>query len=197
MSTIWALTGPASSIGVPSTSMMRPSVPAPTGGNGSAPAARIGVVQPENAPNTAMWRRFAELARERTGGAVDIHLEVLLQSAAMRERGQDPVRLSHSNYKDAYWTVAQMLAHHTVNGCNLLPGDLLGTGTLSGPRPEQGGSLLELSQGGKQPLTLANGEQRRFLEDGDSVILRGWCAREGFRRIGFGECRAMVRPART
>jgi fumarylacetoacetase len=131
----------------------------------------------------------------RASGAIDIHLEVLLQSAAMRDRGQDPVRLSHSNYKDAYWSVAQLLAHHTVNGCNLMPGDLLGTGTLSGPRPEQGGSLLELSAGGWQPLILPGGETRSFLLDGDSVILRGWCERKGARRIGLGTCVGTVEPA--
>ena len=91
--------------------------------------------------------------------------------------------------------MAQLVAHHTVNGCNLRSGDLFGSGTLSGPRPDQGGSLLELSQGGKHPITLSNGEQRTFLEDGDSVILRGYCQREGFRRIGFGECRGTVLPA--
>ena len=104
--------------------------------------------------------------------------------------------LSKSNYRDAYWTVAQLVTHHTVNGCNLRAGDLLGSGTLSGPLPEQGGSMLELSNGGKVPFTLSNGEQRSFLEDGDTVTLRGYCQREGFKRIGFGECRGTVLPAR-
>jgi fumarylacetoacetase len=103
--------------------------------------------------------------------------------------------LSRSNAHDAYWTLSQLVAHHTVNGCNLAPGDLLGTGTLSGPAPEQGGSLLELSHGGKTPLTLPNGETRTFLEDGDEVVLRAECVRAGFRRIGFGECRGRVLPA--
>ena len=89
-----------------------------------------------------------------------------------------------------------MIAHHTVNGCNLRTGDLFGSGTLSGPAPDQAGSLLELSQGGKRPIALANGEARTFLEDGDSVILRGYCERAGARRIGFGECRGTVLPAR-
>ena len=102
-----------------------------------------------------------------------------------------------SNAADAFWTPAQLLTHHTVNGCNLRSGDLLGTGTLSGPAPEQGGSLLELSAGGRQPLQLSNGEQRSFLEDGDTVILRGFCQRPGWRRIGLGECRGTVLPART
>ena len=102
-----------------------------------------------------------------------------------------------SNYREAYWTIAQLVAHHTVNGCNLREGDLFGSGTLSGPNPEEGGSLLELSQGGKRPISLSNGETRTFLEDGDTVILRGYCERDGARRIGFGECRGTVLPART
>jgi fumarylacetoacetase len=101
-----------------------------------------------------------------------------------------------SNFTDAYWTLAQLITHHASNGCNLGSGDLLGTGTLSGPDPSQGGSLLELTQGGKQPLTLANGEQRTFLQDGDSVMLRGHCARPGAVRIGFGPCEGQVLPAR-
>ena len=102
-----------------------------------------------------------------------------------------------SNFTDTYWTVAQMVAHHTVNCCNLQSGDLFGTGTLSGPRPDQAGSLLELSQGGKKPIQLSNGEMRTFLEDGDSVVLRGYCERVGARRIGFGEFRATLLPARA
>jgi fumarylacetoacetase len=105
--------------------------------------------------------------------------------------------LSTSNYRDAYWTLAQLVAHHTVNGCNLQTGDLLGSGTISGPAPNQGGSLLELSQGGKQAVALGNGETRRFLDDGDSVILRARCRRDGYRDLGFGECRATVEPARA
>jgi fumarylacetoacetase len=97
-----------------------------------------------------------------------------------------------SNYRDAYWTVAQLVAHHTVNGCNLRSGDLFGSGTLSGPDPSEGGSLVELSAGGTRPINLPNGETRTFLEDGDTVILRGWCERDGFTRIGLGECRGTV-----
>jgi fumarylacetoacetase len=100
-----------------------------------------------------------------------------------------------SNFADAYWTLAQLVAHHTVNGCNLQPGDLLGTGTLSGPAPEQGGSLLELSAAGKRPLKLVNGEERSFLLDGDTVTLRGACHKPHARRIGFGACSGMVLPA--
>ena len=122
---------------------------------------------------------------------------MLLQTAAMRARGLPPRRLSHSNFRHAYWTLAQLLAHHTVNGCNLRAGDLLGTGTLSGPGADQGGSLMELTQGGRQPLTLPNGETRSFVEDGDVVVMRGWCAAEGAARVGFGEVTAEVLPARA
>jgi fumarylacetoacetase len=128
----------------------------------------------------------------REQGAIDVALEVWLQTAAMRAAGHPGERLSHSNFTDGYWTAAQLVAHHTVNGCNLASGDLFGTGTLSGPGAGQGGSMLELTQSGKQPIRLANGESRSFLEDGDSVILRGACERAGFRRIGFGECRGTV-----
>ena len=128
-------------------------------------------------------------------GAINVELEVVLQTAQMQAAGHAGDRLSQSNYRDAYWTMAQLVAHHTVNGCNLRTGDLLGTGTLSGPHPAQAGSLMELSAGGKQPITLSNGQTRTFLEDGDTVILRGYCIREGFRRIGFGECRGTVLPA--
>jgi fumarylacetoacetase len=128
--------------------------------------------------------------------AFDVTLEVWLSTAAMGRAGEAPQRLMQSNFKDSYWTVAQMVAHHTVNGCNLSTGDLLGSGTQSGPGPGEGGSMLELSSGGKAPLTLANGERRSFLEDGDTVTLRGHCAREGFRRIGFGDCTGTIAPAR-
>jgi fumarylacetoacetase len=113
----------------------------------------------------------------------------------MREAGHAGDRISHSNFTDAYWTAAQLVAHHTSGGCNLQSGDLFGTGTLSGPNAGQGGSLLELSLGGKQPLALSNGQSRTFLEDGDTVILRASCQRPGFARIGFGECRGTVLPA--
>jgi fumarylacetoacetase len=140
---------------------------------------------------------YLDSRRNREAGAFDITLEVWLQTAAMQHAGLPAECLMSSNYRDAYWTVAQMIAHHTVNGCNLCSGDLLGTGTLSGPRPEQGGSLLELSQGGKVALTLSNGETRTWLEDGDTVILRGFCERPGYRRIGFGDCAGTVLAARA
>ena len=139
---------------------------------------------------------YLESESNNATGAIDIQLEVWLQTPRMRDAGQMGERLMTSNFSDAYWTVAQLVTHHTVNGCNLLAGDLFGSGTLSGPAPEQGGSLLELSQGGKRPIHLGNGEVRTFLEDGDTVILRGWCVRPGARRIGFGECRGTVTPAR-
>jgi fumarylacetoacetase len=138
---------------------------------------------------------YLDSPTNRAQGAIDIELEVWLQTAKMRAANQEGERLTSSNYRDAYWTVAQLVAHHTSNGCMLRSGDLLGTGTLSGPLPEQGGSMLELSQGGKRPVVLSNGEMRGFLEDGDTVILRGYCQRAGRRRIGFGECRGTVLPA--
>jgi fumarylacetoacetase len=140
---------------------------------------------------------YLDSAANRAQGAIDIELEVWLQTAQMRAAGHAGDKLSQSNYRDAYWSVAQLVAHHTVNGCNLRAGDLFGSGTLSGPKPEQGGSLMELGGGGKKPFTLSSGETRAWLEDGDSVILRGYCRREGFRRIGFGECRGTVLAART
>jgi fumarylacetoacetase len=124
----------------------------------------------------------------------DITLAVELQSAVMRERGEPAQRLALTNYRHAYWTLAQLLAHHTCNGCNLRPGDLIGTGTQSGPEPAEAGSLLELTGGGKQPIRLSSGEQRTFLEDGDTVILKAWCERPGAMRIGFGEARGTVLP---
>ena len=132
----------------------------------------------------------------RAAGGIDIQLEAWLETAAMRARRLPPQRLSHASFRDSWWSIAQMLAHHTVNGCNLEPGDLLGSGTQSGPQPAAAGSLLELTHGGRQPLVLADGESRGFLEDGDRVILRGWCERAGFRRIGFGEAAATVAPPR-
>ncbi|MGA4634641.1 fumarylacetoacetase [Pseudomonas solani] len=131
-------------------------------------------------------------ANDQARGAFDIQLEVLLQTAAMRERGQQPQRLALSNTQHMYWTVAQLVAHHAVGGCKLQPGDLFGSGTLSGPEANAFGSLLESTFGGKQPLSLASGEQRTFLESGDEVILRAWCEGEGRVRIGFGECRGRV-----
>jgi fumarylacetoacetase len=132
---------------------------------------------------------------QHAAGAIDVQLEAWLDTAHMRAAGVQPQRLSHASFRDSWWTVAQMLAHHTVNGCNLSPGDLLGSGTQSGPRPDEAGSLLELTSGGQRPIALAGGETRTFLEDGDRVILRGWCERPGYVRIGFGEAVGTVLTA--
>ncbi|WP_442109618.1 fumarylacetoacetase [Pseudomonas sp. NUPR-001] len=134
--------------------------------------------------------------RDQAGGAFDIELEVLLLTERMREQNLPAHRLTLSNTLSMYWTVAQMVAHHSVNGCQLQPGDLFGSGTLSGAQPGQFGSLLEITQGGKEPVQLASGEVRKFLEDGDEIILRARCVREGVASIGFGECRGKILPAK-
>lgn len=140
---------------------------------------------------------YLDGAQNSARGAFDVQLEVWLQTARMAQAGHAGDCISRSNFAQAaYWTVAQLVAHHTVNGCRLESGDLFGSGTLSGPLPQQAGSLLELSGGGKQPVALSNGETRTFLEDGDTVILKGFCERPGTRRIGFGECKGTVLPAR-
>ena len=128
-------------------------------------------------------------------GALAVELEVLLVTEAMRQARAEPHRLSLGSARDMYWTVAQLVAHHASNGCSLAPGDLLGSGTISAPTRDGFGSLLEISAGGREPLVLPNGEQRRFLEDGDEIILRGRARRDGAATIGFGECRAIVLPA--
>jgi fumarylacetoacetase len=129
----------------------------------------------------------------REQGSLAVRLEAWLQTGAMRAAGEAPVRLSQARADEAaFWTPAQLVAHHTVGGCNLQPGDLFGSGTLSGPGPEQAGSLLELSRGGKEPVRLPNGETRSFLADGDTLMLRGVCERDGFRRIGFGHCAGTI-----
>jgi fumarylacetoacetase len=133
-------------------------------------------------------------ADQRAGGFA-IGVEMYLRTPKMREHKSPPARLSAGNFRDSYWTVAQMVAHQTSNGCNLQPGDLLGSGTISGTAPDSYGSMMELTQGGKQPLQLPGGEARSFVEDGDEVIQRGRCAREGSAAIGFGEAAATVRPA--
>ncbi|MFM9995739.1 MAG: fumarylacetoacetase [Phycisphaerales bacterium] len=143
-------------------------------------------------------------ANESRGG-FDITLEVWLRTAEMERRSMSPVLLSKSNaFKEMYWTVAQLLTHHTSNGCNLQTGDLLASGTVSGRGPTERGCLLELTWQGRgpdgkplprKPIDLPTGEKRTFLEDGDEVIFKGYCEREGFRRIGFGECRGKIAPA--
>jgi fumarylacetoacetase len=157
------------------------------------------------APYRTAWTRdaadpqplpYLESEQLRENGAFDIQLEVLLQTATMQQKGLAPQRISLSNFRHAYWSVSQLVVHHTVNGCNLRPGDLLGSGTQSGPAPQEAGSLLELTAGGKQNITLKNGETRLFLEDGDSVVMRGWAEKPGCARIGFGEASGTVLPPR-
>ncbi len=131
----------------------------------------------------------------RTRGGFDINLEVYIQTERMRMENIEPFRLSRSNMKDLYWTIGQMLTHHASNGCNLRRGDLMATGTVSGRDKSERGCLLELTWRGKEPIELPNGETRRFLEDGDDIIMKGFCEKPGFRRIGFGECRGRVLPA--
>jgi fumarylacetoacetase len=153
---------------------------------------RVPFTRPEGAPAPlpyldSTWNRLA--------GAIDIRLEALIQSAAMLERDEPPHRLSSTTFRHAYWTIGQLVAHHTINGCDLRPGDLLGTGTQSGPTPAEAGSLLELSAGGKRPLEISRDERRTFLEDGDTVIFRGWCEKPGAVPIGFGEVRGSILAA--
>jgi fumarylacetoacetase len=128
----------------------------------------------------------------RSLGGIDAVVEVYLSSESMREAGQPPFLVSRSRVADLYWTMGQMLTHHASNGCNLQPGDLFASGTISGPTKEERGCLLERTWRGAEPLTLPSGEQRSFLEDGDEVMLRGFCQTAGTARIGFGECRGRI-----
>ena len=156
---------------------------------------RVPFTRPANDPQPLPY-----LASEANSasGSINMTLEVWLQTKRMADAGAREVKLSTTNFADAsYWTLAQLVAHHTVNGCNLQVGDMFGSGTQSGPKPEEAGSLLELSKGGKQPLELPNGERRTFLEDGDTVIFRAHCSAAGQARIGLGEVRATVLPARA
>ncbi len=130
--------------------------------------------------------------KDRQTGGIEIVLEVYLRSKKMRTQNMEGVRLSRGNFRDMYWTISQMLTHHASNGCNLRPGDLLASGTVSGKEKDSRGCLLELTRRGAEPLQLPSGESRKFLADGDEVIIRGFCEKKGFRRIGFGECRGVV-----
>ena len=156
------------------------------------------------APYRQAWLRPAEHPQplayldapgNRNAGAIDIQLEVWLSTAQRRAENLPDARLTHTSFKHQYWTVAQMVTQHTVGGCNLQPGDLLGSGTISGPTAGEAGALIELAQGGRKPVELDNGEQRGFLHDGDAVSLRGWCEKPGFARIGFGESRGEILPS--
>ena len=132
-------------------------------------------------------------SEDQVSGGIEISLEALLTSREMRERGIEPMLLSRGNFADMYWTLAQMIAHHSSNGCNLRTGDLIASGTVSGPSKESRGCLLELTWKGTEPVSLPTGETRRFLSDGDEVVIRGNCERDGLR-LGFGECRGVVLP---
>jgi fumarylacetoacetase len=139
---------------------------------------------------------YLDDAADRAQGSLDIQLEVWLQTAQHRERALPGDRITGTSFRHQYWTVAQMLAQHTVGGCNLQSGDLLGTGTVSGPTAGEAGAMVELSLGGSRDVPLpSTGQVRRFLEDGDSVVLRGWCEKAGAARIGFGHCQGQVLPA--
>ncbi len=157
-----------------------------------APFRTNAFVRDENDPKPLDY--LSSDANEKNGG-FDIKLEVYLQTQKMRDENAEPFLLSRSNMKDLYWTIGQMLTHHASNGCNLQTGDLIATGTVSGDSKDARGCLLELTWRGTEPIQLPNGEERRFLEDGDEVIMKGFCEREGFRRIGFGECRGTILPS--
>jgi len=139
---------------------------------------------------------YLQSASNRAAGGFEVTMDMSIETQAMRAAGQPAELLATTNLKHAYWTAAQLLTHHASNGCNLRPGDLLGSGTMSGPAPHEAASLLELSLGGKQPIGLANGETRSFIEDGDRIVLRAHCAREGAVTIGFGSCHGQVLAAR-
>ncbi len=133
--------------------------------------------------------------KEGANLGIDMYLDVSIQSPKMKEEGLPPKCLGLSNFKYSYWTPAQMVAHHTVNGCNLRAGDLFGSGTMSGPGADQTGALIELTQGGKLPIQISNTENRSFLEDGDTVFMTAWCERDGYRAIGFGGCNGTIMSA--
>lgn len=128
----------------------------------------------------------------RKRGGIDVKLEVLLRTEKMRDNNAQAERLSLGNFKHMYWTAAQMLTHHSSNGCNLRPGDLMASGTVSGPEPHSRGCLLEITRRGAEPVVLSNGEERKFLQDGDELLLTGWCEKDGAKRIGFGQCTGVV-----
>ncbi|WP_270936990.1 fumarylacetoacetase [Falsiroseomonas oryzae] len=157
-----------------------------------APFRRAQAKRPEGDPKPMdyLWDE-----RDQAHGALELELEVFLLTPGLREKGLPPHRLSRGHASGLYWTPAQLVAHHACGGCNLQPGDLLGTGTISSASEDGFGSLLEITRGGKQPVTLASGETRRFLEDGDEIVLQARARRAGFAGIGFGECRGVVTPA--
>lgn len=145
--------------------------------------------RPEGDPSPLPYLSAA--ANEAEGG-FDVQIEVSMTSERMRADGTAPATLAVTNMRHLYWTIFQMLTHHTSNGCNLRPGDLMGTGTISGPDEDSLGSLLEITKRGANPVELPTGEERKFLADGDELVMRAWCEADGARRIGFGECRAVI-----
>ena len=140
---------------------------------------------------------YLDCETDRDRGGIVLRIEVCFSTARMRQEKIAPIRLSRARFEQMYWTFAQMVAHHASNGCNLRPGDLIGSGTISGPGKGERGCLLELTWRGTEPLALPTGESRKFLEDGDEVILSGYAEREGARRIGLGECRGVIAPSST
>ncbi len=132
------------------------------------------------------------LSSSAEDGAFDVRIAVSLASARMREEGAVPMPISETNMRHLYWTIFQMFTHHASNGCNMRPGDLMGTGTISGPDEGSLGSILEITKRGADPIRLPTGEERSFLENGDELVMRAWCEGGGKRRIGFGECRAVI-----
>jgi fumarylacetoacetase len=157
-----------------------------------APFRRAAPERPQGDPQPLA---YLSSTADRASGAIDIDVEVAIASSRMRASGTAPHTLARTSSRHLYWTIFQMVAHHTVNGCNLRPGDLMATGTVSGPGAAEMGSLLELTANGSKPFTLPHEDRRTFLEDGDEVILRAHCSREGFRTISFGEARGIVEPA--
>jgi fumarylacetoacetase len=152
----------------------------------------LDALEPFRVPGPAQDPEPLAYLRAGRPGAFDIRLEVLLQAPGMAQ----PHVICRTNFRHMYWSLAQMVAHHTVTGCNLRPGDLLGSGTISGPTPDSFGSMLELCWRGTKPLALPGAGERKFLQDGDTVVMRGWCEGDGFR-VGLGEVRGTVLPARA
>lgn len=157
-----------------------------------APFRTNAMVRPKDDPEPLAYLLHAD---DQMKGGLDIDLQVLISTSEMRSNNEQAVEILTSNARHLYWTPAQMVAHHTVNGCNLKAGDLIGTGTISGPRDTELSSMLELTHGGSRPVTLPNGETRGFLLDGDEVIFRARCHREGFVPIGFGSCSGRIEGA--
>jgi fumarylacetoacetase len=155
---------------------------------------RLPFTRPEGDPQPLA---YLDSAANQEQGSIDIRMEALIQSERMQRNGTQPLSLVKTNYRYSYWTIAQLVAHQTVNGCNLRPGDLLGSGTMSGPALKEAAALIELTVGGTKPIALPSGESRTFLEDGDTVILKGWCEGPGKARIGFGSCEGTLLPARS